>query len=216
MHNPESGEATLCGPKVNPYFVPFDFRRLGLRVTSMLISPWVARGSVIQEPTKPFAGSSQFEHSSFSATAKNLFNLTGFLTKRDAWAGSFDELLLDKPRTDCPMHLPEAPPTFASWDRPQPNMSTSAADAADDDDGRRQLLHGFDVADDTQPQHCSSRDGGHQQQQLECTGGLSTKQRRRIELYAQLTMTPVPDIGAMGPDEANAFASARWDELMAR
>ena len=27
----------------------FDFRRLGLRTTSMLISPWVAKGTVFQE-----------------------------------------------------------------------------------------------------------------------------------------------------------------------
>ena len=40
---------------------------------------------------------------------QNLFNLTTFLTKRDAWAGSFDELLLDTPRMDTPYHLPEAP-----------------------------------------------------------------------------------------------------------
>ena len=47
----------------------------------------------------------QFEHSSLPATVKNLFNLTMFLTKRDAWAGDFSELLLEAPRTDAPMHL---------------------------------------------------------------------------------------------------------------
>ena len=46
---------------------------------------------------------SQFDHTSILATVKNLFNLTGFLTKRDAWAGSFDELLLDAPRADSDM-----------------------------------------------------------------------------------------------------------------
>jgi len=73
-----------------------------------------------QEPTGP-TKTSQFEHSSISATITNLFNLSrdkdwalgpvpGFLTQRDAWAGSFHELLsLDEPRTDCPMHLPTPP-----------------------------------------------------------------------------------------------------------
>ena len=62
---------------------PFDFRRLGLRVPAMLISPWVREGSVIQAPRAgPFA-SSQFEHSSIPATIKGLFGLTDFLTKRD-------------------------------------------------------------------------------------------------------------------------------------
>ena len=62
---------------------PFDFKRLGLRVPAMLISPWVREGSVIQAPRAgPFA-SSQFEHSSIPATIKGLFGLTDFLTKRD-------------------------------------------------------------------------------------------------------------------------------------
>ena len=97
----------------------FDFRRLGLRSTAMLISPWVAAGRVFQEPQAPFdphAGSgrspyntSQFELTSVAGTVKHLFNLTTFLTKRDMWAGNFEELLLDKPRTDAPMHLPDAP-----------------------------------------------------------------------------------------------------------
>ena len=57
------------------------------------------------------ANTSQFEHTSVPATLKKLFNLTGFLTKRDAWAGTFDELLLDAPRADAdtPLHLPDAP-----------------------------------------------------------------------------------------------------------
>jgi len=40
-------------------------------------------------------------------------------TKRDAWAGSFEELLtLDSPRTDCPLHFPESPPVAAPWTCP--------------------------------------------------------------------------------------------------
>ena len=77
----------------------FDFRRLGPRGAALLISPWVEQGAVFQEPTGP-TNTSQFEHSSFSATITNLFNLSrakpwalgpepGFLTRRDAWAGSF-------------------------------------------------------------------------------------------------------------------------------
>lgn len=74
----------------------------------------------LQEPLGP-TKTSQFEHSSISATITNLFNLSrdkdtalgpvpGFLTQRDAWAGSFHELLtLDSPRKDCPMHLPTPP-----------------------------------------------------------------------------------------------------------
>jgi len=87
----------------------FDFRRLGLRAAAMLISPWIAPKTLIGEPRGPTL-TSQWELTSVPATIKNLFNLTSFLTKRDAWAGSFDELLtLPSPRMDAPLHLPEAP-----------------------------------------------------------------------------------------------------------
>ena len=42
-----------------------------------------------------------------AAPRQNLFNLTTFLTKRDAWAGNLEELLLDAPRTGG--HLTTAP-----------------------------------------------------------------------------------------------------------
>lgn len=38
-----------------------------------------------------------------------MFNLPSFLTKRDAWAATFDDLFLTTPRTDCPETLPDAP-----------------------------------------------------------------------------------------------------------
>jgi hypothetical protein len=90
----------------------FDFRRLGLRSAAMLISPYIPSGSVFQEPQAGPANTSQFEHSSIPATVKSLFGGPDwrYLTKRDAWAAPFDELLtLQEPRTDAPMHLPDAP-----------------------------------------------------------------------------------------------------------
>ena len=106
---------TACGPA-------FDFRRLGLRSGAMLISPLVERGSVFQEPRGPFA-TSQFELTSVPATIKRLFNLSSFLTKRDAWAGSFDELLADRPRQDTPLHLPEPPEPSSPWVPAPPSRS---------------------------------------------------------------------------------------------
>jgi hypothetical protein len=52
---------------------------------------------------------------SLQSTIKNLFNLSTFLTKRDAWAGNLEELLLDEPRTDAPLHFPESPPVASPW-----------------------------------------------------------------------------------------------------
>ncbi|CAA6669673.1 unnamed protein product [Spirodela intermedia] len=70
---------------------PFNFRfdRLGVRVPAILISPWIEKGTVLHEPSGPYP-SSQYEHSSIPATVKKIFNLREFLTKRDAWAGTFE------------------------------------------------------------------------------------------------------------------------------
>ncbi|XP_057956680.1 non-specific phospholipase C1 [Malania oleifera] len=95
----------IIGP--DPFYFRFD--RLGIRVPTILISPWIEKGTVIHEPSGP-TPHSQFEHSSISATVKKLFNLnSNFLTKRDAWAGTFENYfyLRDTPRDDCPERLSE-------------------------------------------------------------------------------------------------------------
>nr|UEN74721.1 HRT transcription factor [Silybum marianum] len=95
----------IIGPE--PYYFWFD--RLGVRVPTFLISPWIDKGTVIHEPSGP-TSYSQFEHSSLPATVKKLFNLdSNFLTKRDAWAGTFESYfnLRDTTRDDCPEKLPE-------------------------------------------------------------------------------------------------------------
>jgi hypothetical protein len=68
--------------QANGECAPFDFRRLGLRATALLLSPWVQEGGVFQQPRGP-SSTSQFEHSSISATLKNLYNLSDFLTVRE-------------------------------------------------------------------------------------------------------------------------------------
>lgn len=86
-----------------------DFNWLGMRAPTLLVTPWVSKGKVIHDPSGP-TSTSLYEHTSIAATLKSLFNLSSFLTKRDAWAGDFSkELDLASPRTDCPMHMPDAP-----------------------------------------------------------------------------------------------------------
>lgn len=88
-----------------PFF--FNFDRLGVRVPAFFISPWIEPGTVVHRPSGPHP-TSEFEHSSIPASVKKIFNLASFLTKRDAWAGTFDIVLTrDTPRTDCPATLPE-------------------------------------------------------------------------------------------------------------
>ena len=83
----------------------FDFDRLGVRVPTIVISPWVEKGNVIRGPS-PSGG--HFEHSSIAATVKKVFGLKYHLTRRDAWAATFDVAVTRKsPRTDCPMKLPD-------------------------------------------------------------------------------------------------------------
>jgi hypothetical protein len=97
----------------------FLFDRLGVRIPTLLVSPWIKKGVVASAPEpsqKPFANS-EFELTSIIASTRKLLpvlNATPALTKRDAWAATFESFLgvLDEPRTDCPMHLP-APPPFA-------------------------------------------------------------------------------------------------------
>ncbi|GAA0144856.1 phospholipase [Lithospermum erythrorhizon] len=90
---------------------PFNFKfdRLGVRVPTIMVSPWIKKGTVVHGPNGSPFNTSEFEHSSIPATVKKIFNLTSpFLTKRDAWAGSFEFLVqsLNEPRTDCPETLP--------------------------------------------------------------------------------------------------------------
>lgn len=66
--------------------------------------PIVLSYLVISKPNGP-SPNSEYEHSSIPATIKKIFNLSSnFLTHRDAWAGTFEQVVgqLTSPRTDCP------------------------------------------------------------------------------------------------------------------
>ncbi|KAJ8574442.1 hypothetical protein K7X08_026247 [Anisodus acutangulus] len=90
---------------------PFDFKfdRLGVRVPTIMISPWIEKGTVVHGPNGSPFPTSEYEHSSIPATVKKIFDLPSpFLTKRDAWAGTFEHIVQTRkePRTDCPEKLP--------------------------------------------------------------------------------------------------------------
>jgi len=93
---------------------PFNFTRLGVRVPMIMISPWIPRGTVVHEPPQ-----NHYEHSSLAATMKKIHNLPNFLTKRDAWAATFEDVVMQKKeaRTDC---LPQVVPkerVKGSWEK---------------------------------------------------------------------------------------------------
>uniref|UniRef100_A0A0D9UVR3 Phospholipase n=1 Tax=Leersia perrieri TaxID=77586 RepID=A0A0D9UVR3_9ORYZ len=92
-----------------PFF--FNFDRLGVRVPTIMVSPWIRKQTVVGRP--PHGSGAEYEHSSIPATIKAIFNLSSdFLTRRDAWAGTFHHIFdeLDEPRADCPEKLPDVPP----------------------------------------------------------------------------------------------------------
>ena len=207
--------------------IPFDFRRLGLRTAAMLISPLVREGAIFQEPKRGPASTSQFELTSVPATVKNLFNLSAFLTKRDAWAGSFDELLLDEPRSgsNMPMHLPDAPAPASPWD-PPPGLQLKVNDDDDDDDDdeeeeEEEALSSKKAARKRKqtsagPGHCSAWDGAKTEEACAGLDHANLKQRRNLQLLSELTGTPMPDIQAMNVAQADMWLGARWSEWMAQ
>jgi hypothetical protein len=79
---------------VNSTDPPFAFDRLGVRVPAVLISPRVQLGAVL----RPAAGTS-FEHSSLLGTLRALFPELPRqpLTKREAWAATFEDLFDQTP-----------------------------------------------------------------------------------------------------------------------
>ncbi len=76
------------------YHSQFDFKRYGVRVPAVLISPYIEKGAIIRET---------FDHSSIPATLKEVFKLDRFLTDRDRNAKTFSGVpSLKDPRKDAP------------------------------------------------------------------------------------------------------------------
>jgi phospholipase C len=67
----------IAGRMDKPFLVPFDFKRLGLRVPAILVSPWFKAG----------VDSTVYSHSTIPGSVIEAFNLPGgFLTERDRQA----------------------------------------------------------------------------------------------------------------------------------
>ena len=92
----------------------FPYERLGVRIPTIAVSPWIHRNVLVHEAPpeqKPFE-TSQYELSSIPATLRQIFPQLEQtpLNKRDAWAATFEHLLTDDYRSDCLMELPFVPP----------------------------------------------------------------------------------------------------------
>ena len=128
------------------------------------------------------------------------------------WAGSFEELLLDDPRTNTPLHLPLAPSDGATWvphpadDWPwdPPDLQQAGGGNTGDNNGSKNgSRNGSKITGSIvsvthfedgkpRPHHCPSLE-------MVCPGvvAVSPKQRKHITLYSRLTTTPEPDVEAM-------------------
>jgi phospholipase C len=94
----------------------FEYTRLGVRIPTVVISPWIAKGTLVHDPPaaqRP-TDTSEYELSSIPATLRKLFpQIGGPLTRRDQWAASFEHLLTKTYRADAPTKMPDVPPPHA-------------------------------------------------------------------------------------------------------
>ena len=90
------------GGSPKPQYV-FDFNRLGCRVPTVLVSPWIEKGQV---------ESRRLQHTSVLATVRKMWDLRPQpLTAREGQAQTFEDLIetLPRPRQDCPTKLKRPP-----------------------------------------------------------------------------------------------------------
>ncbi|KAJ6973936.1 hypothetical protein NC653_030086 [Populus alba x Populus x berolinensis] len=133
----------IVGP--TPYNFKFD--RLGVRVPAFLISPWI-------EPEQCYMRlRDHILHQSSSilllaATVKKIFNLKEFLTKRDAWAGTFEGILTrTSPRVDCPRVLQKKTRNLVKFQEELVEMAAVLNGDLTKDIYPQQLVDGLNVSD---------------------------------------------------------------------
>lgn len=82
-----------------------DFNRLGGRIPTLLISPWVSKGFVEQKGTNHHGETMSYSASSILRTLGYLWDFAPF-TPRVADAASWEHLIQTTPRKDTPTVLP--------------------------------------------------------------------------------------------------------------
>jgi phospholipase C len=91
-------------PPSAPGFSGFDFKRFGVRVPAVLVSPWIKQGTVCN---------TTFDHTSIIKTVSNRWLGGQHLTERDRKAQDLSELLSGTTaRADTPDVKPNPPPPF--------------------------------------------------------------------------------------------------------
>lgn len=104
---PDNLTFTMAAPTGENYTFPFD--RLGGRIPTLLISPWVEKGSVEQKTKNPSGEEVSYSSVSILRTLGHLWDFEPF-TPRVESAPSFEHLIQSNPRKDTPKGLPEPVP----------------------------------------------------------------------------------------------------------
>jgi phospholipase C len=126
--SPPPGDTASWVPK-------FKFDRLGLRVPTLIVSPWVQAGRVV---------STEYRHTSVLATVMKMFNLRGQLTNRVKTAPTFEGLFSEQSaRTDTPASISTATPIHAP--RPFASGTTFEPSEYGLDSMQKELVQGVDT-----------------------------------------------------------------------
>lgn len=100
---PDNRTYTTTTPNGEKY--TFDFNRLGGRVPTWLVSPWVAKGYVEKKGTNSDGSTVSYSATSILRTLGYLWDFDPY-TPRVEKAASFDHLILSEIRDDTPQTLP--------------------------------------------------------------------------------------------------------------
>ncbi|WP_395377371.1 alkaline phosphatase family protein [Marinicella sp. W31] len=102
----------------------FMFNRFGVRVPTVVISPWIKAGTIARP-----SGYTPFDHTSIIATVRNCFGLSTHLTERDKKAPDLSCLLtLDAARSDQPEVTPLPLPSDLTDQDQNNDIQTNSAD----------------------------------------------------------------------------------------
>lgn len=102
---PDNLSYTATTPNGEPY--TFDFDRLGGRMPTFLISPWVKKAFVEQKGTNSDGSQVSYSASSLLRTLGYLWDFEPF-TPRVEKAAPFHHLIQSTSRTDTPTALPSS------------------------------------------------------------------------------------------------------------
>jgi phospholipase C len=100
---PPGDDLTYMEPAPDGKNITFDFKRLGVRVPTLIISPWVAKGWVEK---KGINNGGEYTHTSVLGFLQELWGLDT-LTDRVAYSSTFEHLITDQLRKDTPATLPD-------------------------------------------------------------------------------------------------------------